>query len=314
MQISKFLPTVVTLAALSATSAQAAATRVFVSGKGSDSGACASSAAPCRTLAFALNAVTAGGEVVVLDSGDYGPVKIVKAVGVVNDSGGVAAVTRTTAGAAIEVAAGLADKVVLRGLTVEGAGVATYGVLVTSAGSVDLTDMSLRNFVNDGVHVNAVAGPLAVTMSKVDASDNRASGMFLTGLYSITARISETSFNRNGINGFYALNYQAANVAGLLTQIAIAGGEAHGNAYGYRVESTVATSPVFLLLDDVTASRNATAGVSSAGSVIEARLSKSVIAYNAVGATGVKLTSLKNNVFSGNTTDVGGALGAAAPF
>ncbi len=314
MRISSLLHVFTALTALSfATPSLAAATRVFVSGRGSDTGACATSGAPCRTFQFALSAVAAGGEIIVLDSGDYGPVKVTKAVSIANDSGGVAGVTRTTAGAAIEVAAGVADKVVLRGLTVEGAGVATYGVVVTSAASVDLTETTLHNFVSDGVHVNATGGPLTFTMSKVDASDNRASGMFLTGLYKITGTIADTSFNRNGINGFYALNYQAANVAGLITQLAITGGEAHGNAYGYRIESTVATSPVDVLLDDVTASRNTTAGVSSAGNVLEARLSKSVIAYNAVGATGVKLTSLKNNVFSGNTTD-GGTLGAATPF
>ncbi|MDQ6701827.1 MAG: hypothetical protein M3Z96_01330 [Pseudomonadota bacterium] len=50
---------------LSAVAAHAA-NRTFVSGKGTDSGACAL-AAPCRTFAFALTQTAAGGEIDVLD-------------------------------------------------------------------------------------------------------------------------------------------------------------------------------------------------------------------------------------------------------
>ncbi|WP_051134156.1 right-handed parallel beta-helix repeat-containing protein [Methylocystis sp. ATCC 49242] len=313
-----FRPAFVALAAISslgvaATPALALSPRVFVSGKGANAAGCGTTA-PCRTFQYALAMVSAGGEIVVMDSGDYGPVRITKSVSIVSDSGGVAGITQTGAGAAIDVAAGVADKIVLRGLTVDGAGAAAYGLRVTSAASVDVTDCAFRNFRADGIHVNATGGPLSFSLSKVDASDNRASGMFVTGAYKITGRIADSNFDRNGINGFYALNYQAAAVAGLMTQVAISGGEAHGNAFGYRAESTVSTSPVHLTLDDVTASKNSTAGVSSVGNILETRIMKSVIAYNRVGARGVKLTSAKNNVFSGNTTDLAGALGAAPAF
>lgn len=301
-------------AALAATPAVAAGPRIFVSGKGANTGACGTAAAPCRTFQHAHGLVTAGGEIVVMDSGDYGPVRITKSLSIVNDSGGVAGVTRTTAGAAIEVVAGAGAKVVLRGLTVEGAIVATYGLLVKSAQSIDITDSDFRNFTSDGIHVNAASAPLSFTAARVNASDNSASGMFVTGAYKVTGKIADSNFNRNGVNGFYALNYQAAAVSGLMTQVAVTGGEALGNNYGYRAESLVATSPVHLTLDDVTASKNSTAGVFAAGNVLEVRLIRTVIAYNFVGAMGVNLKSAKNNVFSGNTTDVSGALGVTTGF
>jgi hypothetical protein len=56
---------------LSAAPVQAGPNRTFVSGKGTDSGAC-SLAAPCRTFAFALTQTAAGGEIDVLDPAGYG--------------------------------------------------------------------------------------------------------------------------------------------------------------------------------------------------------------------------------------------------
>ena len=51
---------------LSTAPAQAGPNRTWVSGHGTDSGACAL-AAPCRTFAFALTQTAAGGEIDVLD-------------------------------------------------------------------------------------------------------------------------------------------------------------------------------------------------------------------------------------------------------
>ena len=51
---------------LSAAPAQAGPNRTWVSGKGTDSGACAL-VTPCRTFAFALTQTAAGGEIDVLD-------------------------------------------------------------------------------------------------------------------------------------------------------------------------------------------------------------------------------------------------------
>ncbi len=203
---------------------------------------------------------------------------------------------------------------VLRGLTVEGASVANFGLWVTSAAKLDVTDCTFRNFANDGLHVEARQGNLIFNLAKVVATDNGLSGMFLTGAAKVAGKIVDSSFNRNGINGFYALNWQATNAADAITQIAFVGGEAHLNAYGYRVGSTVANNPVLLTLEDVTASSNTIAGVSSSGAVREARLAKSVIAHNGVGAEGVSLTTSKSTVFADNTTDLTATLAAASAF
>jgi hypothetical protein len=103
---------------LSAAPAQAGPNRTFVSGKGTDSGACPVTA-PCRTFAFALTQTAAGGEIDVLDPAGYGTVTITKAVSIVNDGVGVAGIQGVNG---VTINAGASDSVHLRGLTIEGLG------------------------------------------------------------------------------------------------------------------------------------------------------------------------------------------------
>ena len=73
------------VAVIIAAGAASAAQRTFVSTKGVDNPAC-SLAAPCR--AFRRNCSDeSGGEVIVLDSGGYGPVSITQSVSVVAPAG-----------------------------------------------------------------------------------------------------------------------------------------------------------------------------------------------------------------------------------
>ena len=78
------LPTIagaLLLCGLSAAPAQAGPNWTFVSGKGTDSGACTITA-PCRSFAFALTQTAAGGEIDVLDPAGYGTVTIAKPISI----------------------------------------------------------------------------------------------------------------------------------------------------------------------------------------------------------------------------------------
>src|ERR671934_1739865 len=94
--------------------------RTFVSTSGSDANPC-DRATPCRSFGAAIANTTAGGEVIVLDSGGYGPVTITKAVSIIAPPGIYAGITALS-GDAIDVSAGTSDKVTLRGLTLNGIG------------------------------------------------------------------------------------------------------------------------------------------------------------------------------------------------
>ena len=64
------------VAVLHAVPAQAQETRTFVSAGGNDSNNCLTPATPCRHFTAAYAATPAGGEIDVLDPGNYGPLTI----------------------------------------------------------------------------------------------------------------------------------------------------------------------------------------------------------------------------------------------
>jgi hypothetical protein len=101
------------------TSAQAQATRTWVSGVGDDANPC-SRTAPCKTFAGAISKTAAGGEIDCLDPGGFGAVTITKGMtldcgtqaGGILNAGGVNGIIVNTSGAG--------DKVVLRNLVING--------------------------------------------------------------------------------------------------------------------------------------------------------------------------------------------------
>src|SRR5436305_12695562 len=104
---------------LPTTSAQAQATRTWISGVGDDVNPC-SRTAPCKTFAGAISKTAAGGEIDCLDPGGLGAVTITKGMtldcgtfaGGILNAGGVNGVVVNTAAAT--------DKVILRNLVING--------------------------------------------------------------------------------------------------------------------------------------------------------------------------------------------------
>src|ERR1035441_6667701 len=76
---------------MSAGSAQAQATRTWISGVGDDANPC-SRTAPCKTFAGAISKTIAGGEISVLDPGGFGAVTITKSISLINDYSGEAGI------------------------------------------------------------------------------------------------------------------------------------------------------------------------------------------------------------------------------
>src|SRR5687768_11244034 len=88
-------------------------------------------AQPCRNFTAAMDIVRAGGELIALDSGGYGPLTITKGLTVTGPSGVYIAISPQGLGtAAITVSTANNETVLLRGLTLTGFG-GQDGVLVT---------------------------------------------------------------------------------------------------------------------------------------------------------------------------------------
>src|SRR5438093_6005721 len=100
---------------LVAASASAQVARVFLTGTGNDAVDCTNQATPCRSLQGAVTQCPINGEVIILDNGGYVAANITKSLTVNASAGVVAFIART-----VTVHIGATDKVVLRGLAMNG--------------------------------------------------------------------------------------------------------------------------------------------------------------------------------------------------
>src|SRR5664279_1039240 len=138
---------VAVLVASSPALAVGTASRTFVSGVGTDTGSCPL-ASPCRTFAYALTQTAPSGEIIVLSSAGYGTVTITQAVSIINTSN-FAGVT-VASGDGITINAGVNDSVTLHGLTVDGGGTGSNGIVFNTGGKLTIDQCDLMNFVGGG--------------------------------------------------------------------------------------------------------------------------------------------------------------------
>ena len=131
--------------------AQAQATRTWVSGVGDDANPC-SRTAPCKTFAGAIIKTAAGGEINCLDPGGFGAVTITKAITIdcLHTVGGVLAAGTN----GVNVNAAGSDRIVLRGLDINGVGSGLTGILFSSGGSLHVEDSVISGMQN-GINIGA---------------------------------------------------------------------------------------------------------------------------------------------------------------
>jgi hypothetical protein len=149
--------------------------RTWVSAaSGSDSNPCTRSL-PCLTFAAALAQTPAGGEIDVLDPGDFGPVTITKSITIdcTPNLGGVLAAG--TNGININ---GAGAVVTLRGLDIEGSGTGLIGVNFISGSVLHLERSNVYGFQSGSAIGLRIGGDGTVFVSDTTFSDN---GGGLTG-------------------------------------------------------------------------------------------------------------------------------------
>ena len=208
----KSLPSLSALALtlVAATPAHALSNRAWVSGHGTDAAGCGAPTSPCRSFQYVHdNIIAAGGEIDVLDPAGYGTITITKALSIVNDGVGTAGVQQpTTEGNAITINAGASDTVVLRGLEIEGLGVAQIGVWLQQAGSLSIANCVVRHFTGRGMYINPQSGVTNVLIENSTASDNSGEGIILRtdGSATMNSVVRRTTVAHNGNGGIVVLN------------------------------------------------------------------------------------------------------------
>ena len=277
--------------------------RTFVSAQtGNDANVAAdcSITQPCRNFNAAVGVVAAGGEVVALDSGGYGPTTISKAVALTSPLGVYAAITALTAkSSAITITAASTDTVVLRGLTLTGLGGET-GVNVTSVGNLHVEGCVISGFSDIGIYVNLAADGSHIFVKDTITRNNVNAGIEIhTSTGTVRASIDNSRSERNGAAGFLAY---------LNSRVTINRTVASGNGgAGFQVLSDVSGVIAELNCEECVSNNNDFGFVvnTTASGVATIRVSHSTATNNtsvgfSQGSTGV-FESLTNNLVRGNT-------------
>jgi serine protease len=272
---------------------------VWVSAQGNDANVC-NSATPCRTFAGALSRIASGGEIDVLDSGDFGPVTINKSVTLV--SAGALGGIQTAAGSAITVNAGPNDKIVLRGLTLDGLGTGSNGVTFTAGGALYVESCMVNGFSQYGIDFAPANGSGKLFVNGTVLRNN-GGGVTGGGLHLISSAAPGFVATVEGLRS-------ESNVFGLkaegLGTVTIRNSLAAGNGYsGFSATNSAGSTMLRMLIEESVSTHNGTSGILSNG-LATVTLSNVAVTDNQTGlnpTSGGLILSFGNNKVQGNTTD-----------
>jgi hypothetical protein len=273
--------------------------RTWVSGGGTDPGTCAASvctrSAPCATFACAIQATNAGGEIDALDSGDFGPVSIGQSVSIVAD--GVVAGIQVTSGDAIDVNAGSADVVVLRGLTIDGLSGANDGIRLSAGGVLHIEGCTINGFSNfQGIHVNTSDSSKLFIKDTIVRDNLSGAGILLTAGSSsrtVTASLDNVRIENNG-SAIFVENGVDVSVRNSVLA---------GNGYG--LFAFASSRHGVINLESSIVSGNGT-GVNADGANATINMSNVTVVNNGTGllsSSGGQIVSFGNNKITDNTTN-----------
>lgn len=288
---------------LAAVSANAQATRTWVSGVGDDANPC-SRTAPCKTFAGAISKTAAGGEINCLDPGGMGGVTITKSLTISCEAGTAGVLVSGTNAIIINAAA--TDRIFLKGLDIEGLGTGLNGVRVLSAGLVHIEDCVIRAF--NGAAPNGFgiqftpSAALSVSVLRTTLFNNGNTVAGTGGGIQIRPTGGVT-------NGVISNVHMARNVIGIAGD-GLGGGSGFNvtvrestisasSSHGILNTSTVATS---IMVDKSTIANSGT-GLTAQNAGATIRVGSSSITGNGTATSGANVLSYGNNQINGNGVD-----------
>jgi hypothetical protein len=266
-------------ATLSAVPAQAQRARVFVASYGNDGNPC-TFGSPCKTFQQAVTTVAAGGEVTAIDSAGFGPITIMKSVTITSPNGVEAGIAIPSGGTGITIDAGPSDVVSLRGLTLDGAGVGTNGIVFGSGASLTIESCVVRNMTQYGIYyAPSGASSLAVSDTLVDNTGLTAVYVIPTGSSLVTAVFNRVEVD-NSLDGITATGAFSTGTINVTVSNSVIAGNNHG---GVAAASQSGNAPVNLILFRSVVANTAFNGISSGGLGATFLVSQSVVTGNGSG-------------------------------
>jgi hypothetical protein len=171
-----------------------ASQQTFVSTSGNDASATCDHANPCRTFNMAVLRTENGGEVIALDSGEYGPIVANRLVSVIAAPGVHAQITATS-GDAINFS-GMVGSIVLRGLTIVGHGTGANGITSTCGGALYVENCVIDGFAGGGINFQQIAKLFVKDTIVRNNGQSSFAGIYIT--LGATVSIDHCSVENNG--------------------------------------------------------------------------------------------------------------------
>jgi hypothetical protein len=290
--------------------------QTFVSATlGSDSSPC-TRVSPCLTFAVALAQTSAGGEIDVLDPGDFGPVTVTKAITIYGNAVGGAGMITSPGTSGIVVSAGANDVIHLGGLVFDGVNASgTSGVVFLSGARLHIENCAVLGFTTSGITFSPGTGSATTTLLVVQDTTilNNATGLLIRPTGGIAANVALRRLRIDNNTG-EGLRLDGTGGPGAI-KATLADSTASLNvSNGIDAVSGPGNATVDVMR--VVATSNGSAGIQanqSSGGTASVTVGSSVIYANAIGiqATGgAGLLSYGNNQVTGNTAN-GGFTGGA---
>jgi Right handed beta helix region len=280
---------ILTMAIASIASAQA--TRTWISGVGDDVNPC-SRTAPCKTFAGAISKTAPGGIINCLDPGGFGAVTITKSM--TFDCTATLGSMLSSGTFAITVNAQPTDKIVLRGLDLNGAGatLGTNAINIVQAASVSVYNCRIANYSNAGILVSNSSNNINVLVSGSQIVNvNNAGILVLNSGGADKLDVIDTTITGIGNVG---IDVSGALGSAALTRTTIT----HCTNAAFQVENGTSNA----LLESTVLSFSGTGIVAGLGaSTPTIRLARCSITGNATGISGGGTTAcFSSNLVAGN--------------
>jgi hypothetical protein len=270
--------------------AQAQATRTWVSGVGDDVNPC-SRTAPCKTFAGAISKTATNGEINCLDPAGYGAVTVTKSITIDCEDTQGSILSAGTNGVIVNITSATDTKkaFMLRGISINGAATGINGIRVLSASQVTLDEVVIQGVTQHGLSLETTTGTTKVNVGNSLIRNNAGNGInsFIIG-GSVTLAVFDSKIYANTGTGVNISNGTKATVSG---------SEISGNGTG------VATFNGDMSVMNCDVSHNTTGVSASTGSTV--RLTGNTITNNGTGlaTSGGSIISFTTNMRQGNTID-----------
>jgi len=292
----------------------------YVSNAGSNANPCDTVANACATFAHALTQTASGGEITVVDTGDYGPVAIFQSVNITNDGAGEASILVVNTGSTgITIEAGAGDVISLRGLLLDGLGVGGTGLFISEASAIHIQNCVIRNFESfDSFGIVLLAARMFMSDTIVfNNGSNVASGGVLiqpTHTDSATVVLDRVHLENNVIGLFVDGSQGTGNGAHVVIRDSVVSGNASD---GIRAFSMPGRAPAFLVVDHTSSIDNNGTGILANGPRATILLRTNFVTRNGVGISAVntgQLISYGDNGVNNNLGVDGVPTGSYSPI